>query len=178
MDVILFLVFAGIAVVAAINVVVQRHPISSAVSLVGVMGSLAVLYLLLGAEFLAAAQVIVYAGAIMVLFVFVIMLLNAGAETKAGRSFVASLLGVPVLVVLLLLLALFTQRIYPRDTEVHFGGFLRSPAQTGGTPEAGGSAAAVGHALFTTYLLPFEITSILILIAIIGAIVLARKELD
>jgi NADH-quinone oxidoreductase subunit J len=166
MDLILFLVFAGIAVVAAINVVVQRHPISSAVSLIAVMGSLAVLYLLLGAEFIAAAQVIVYAGAIMVLFVFVIMLLNAGGETKAGRSFVASLLGVPVLVALLALLAFFTARIYPRDTEVHFGGFR------------GGTAQAVGRALFTTYLLPFEITSILILIAIVGAIVLARKELE
>ncbi len=166
MDLILFLVFAGIAVVAAINVVVQRHPISSAVSLIGVMGSLAVLYLLLGAEFIAAAQVIVYAGAIMVLFVFVIMLLNAGGETLAGRSLVASLLGVPVLVALLALLAFFTVRIYPRDTEVHFGGFR------------GGTAQAVGRALFTTYLLPFEITSILILIAIVGAIVLARKELE
>ena len=86
MDVILFLIFAIIAVVCAINVVVQTHPISSAISLIGVMGSLAVLYLLLGAEFIAAAQVIVYAGAIMVLFVFVIMLLNAGAETERGRS--------------------------------------------------------------------------------------------
>ena len=84
MDVILFLVFAIIAVVCAINVVVQTHPIASALSLVGVMGSLAVLYLLLGAEFIAAAQVIVYAGAIMVLFVFVIMLLNAGAEARRG----------------------------------------------------------------------------------------------
>ena len=88
MDVILFLAFAAIAVVCAINVVVQTHPISSAVSLIGVMGSLAILYLLLGAEFIAAAQVIVYAGAIMVLFVFVIMLLNAGAEEKKGRSFI------------------------------------------------------------------------------------------
>ena len=85
MDVILFLIFALIAVVCAINVVVQTHPISSAISLVGVMGSLAVLYLLLGAEFIAAAQVIVYAGAIMVLFVFVIMLLNAGAEGANGQ---------------------------------------------------------------------------------------------
>ena len=85
MDVILFLIFAAIAVVCGINVVVQSHPISSAISLIGVMGSLAVLYLLLGAEFLAAAQVIVYAGAIMVLFVFVIMLLNAGAEIRKGR---------------------------------------------------------------------------------------------
>ena len=85
MDVILFLAFAAIAVVCAINVVVQTHPIASALSLIGVMGALAVLYLLLGAEFIAMAQVIVYAGAIMVLFIFVIMLLNAGSESKHGR---------------------------------------------------------------------------------------------
>jgi len=166
MDVILFLIFAMIAVVCAINVVVQTHPISSAISLVGVMGSLAVLYLLLGAEFIAAAQVIVYAGAIMVLFVFVIMLLNAGAESKHGRSLVAQLLGAPLLVALLGLLAYFVQRLYPRSASVHFGGF------THGTP------LDIGRALFTTYLLPFEVTSILILIAIVGAIVLARKEMD
>src|SRR6266511_4199207 len=104
MDVILFLIFATIAVVCAINVVVQTHPIASALSLVGVMGSLAVLYLLLGAEFIAAAQVIVYAGAIMVLFVFVIMLLNAGAEVKRGRSFMVQFLGLPMLIGLLILL--------------------------------------------------------------------------
>ena len=166
MDVILFLIFALIAVVCAINVVVQTHPISSAISLVGVMGSLAVLYLLLGAEFIAAAQVIVYAGAIMVLFVFVIMLLNAGAESKRGRSLMAQLLGAPLLVALLGLLAYFVQRLYPRSASVHFGGF------THGTP------LDIGRALFTTYLLPFEVTSILILIAIVGAIVLARKEMD
>jgi len=166
MDVILFLIFALIAVVSAINVVVQTHPISSAVSLIGVMGSLAVLYLLLGAEFIAAAQVIVYAGAVMVLFIFVILLLNAGAETKRGRSFMVQLLGVPLLIALLGLLAYFVELLFPKEVTVHFGGFT------------GGSAQAVGRALFTTYLLPFEVTSILILIAILGAIVLARKELD
>src|SRR5215469_12094631 len=116
MDVILFLVFALIAVVAAINVVVQTHPISSALSLVGVMGSLAVLYLLLGAEFIAAAQVIVYAGAVMVLFIFVIMLLNAGAESKKGRSYMVQLLGVPLLILFLGLAAYFVQRLYPVTT--------------------------------------------------------------
>jgi NADH-quinone oxidoreductase subunit J len=145
---------------------VQTHPISSAISLVGVMGSLAVLYLLLGAEFIAAAQVIVYAGAIMVLFVFVIMLLNAGTESKRGRSLVAQLLGAPLLVALLGLVAYFVERLYPRSVSVHFGGF------THGTP------LDIGRALFTTYLLPFEATSVLILIAIVGAIVLARKEMD
>jgi NADH-quinone oxidoreductase subunit J len=162
----IFLIFAVIAVMCAINVVVQTHPISSAISLVGVMGSLAVLYLLLGAEFIAAAQVIVYAGAIMVLFVFVIMLLNAGAESKRGRSLMAQLLGAPLLVALLGLLAYFVERLYPRSVSVRFGGF------THGTP------LDIGRALFTTYLLPFEVTSILILIAIVGAIVLARKEMD
>ena len=166
MDVVLFLVFAIIAVVCAINVVVQTHPISSAISLVGVMGSLAVLYLLLGAEFIAAAQVIVYAGAVMVLFVFVIMLLNAGAEVRKGRSLMVQLLGIPLLVAFLALVAFFVQRLFPQDVMVHFGGFT------------GGTAQAIGRALFTTYLLPFEITSILILIAIVGAVVLARKEMD
>jgi NADH-quinone oxidoreductase subunit J len=166
MDLILFLVFALFAVACAINVVVQTHPIASAISLIGVMGSLAVLYLLLGGEVIAAAQVIVYAGAIMVLFVFVIMLLNAGAETKSGRSLMAQALGAPLMVALLGILAVFVQRLFPHEYGVHFGGF------TGGTPKD------VGHALFTTYLLPFEATSVLILIAIVGAIVLAHKEMD
>jgi NADH-quinone oxidoreductase subunit J len=162
----IFLIFAVLAVVCAINVVVQTHPISSAISLVGVMVSLAVLYLQLGAEFIAAAQVVVYAGAVMVLFIFVIMLLNAGAESKHGRSLVAQLLGAPLLIALLGLVAYFVQRMYPRGASVRFGGF------THGTP------LDIGRALFTTYLLPFEVTSILILIAIVGAIVLARKEMD
>ena len=166
MDVILFLAFAAIAVVCAINVVVQTHPISSALSLVGVMGSLAVLYLLLGAEFIAMAQLIVYAGAVMVLFVFVIMLLNAGAESKRGRSLAVQLVGVPGFLLLLGLLSYAIVRLSPHATIVRFGGFT------------GGTAKDIGEALFTRYLLPFEVTSILILVAIIGAIVLARKEMD
>ena len=133
MDVILFLIFALIAVVCAINVVIQTHPISSALSLVGVMGSLAVLYLLLGAEFIAAAQVIVYAGAIMVLFVFVIMLLNAGAETRKGRSYLIP--GAPLLIVFLGLMAYYVQRMFPGSTMVRFGGF------TGGGPRDIGTRA-------------------------------------
>ena len=165
MDVILFLVFATIAVGCAVSLVVQTHPISSALSLIGVMGSLAVLYLLLGAEFIAMAQVIVYAGAIMVLFVFVIMLLNAGEEQKRGRSLAVQLLGVPGFFGLLALLSYAILRLFPNAANVHFGGFTN------------GKAEDVGRALFTRYLLPFEVTSVLILIAIIGAIVLARKEL-
>src|SRR5438477_12413855 len=92
---VLFLMFGAICVAGAINLLVQRHPINSALSLVVVMGSLALIYLLLGAEFVAAVQVIVYAGAIMVLFVFTIMLLNAGVEERTRGSRVALLFGVP-----------------------------------------------------------------------------------
>src|SRR6201997_38525 len=105
MDVILFLVFAVIAVVCGVNVVVQSHPISSAISLIGVMASLAVLFLLLGAEFLAAAQVIVYAGAVMVLFIFVIMLLNAGREERTLGSRAARTVGFPAVVAILAVIA-------------------------------------------------------------------------
>jgi NADH-quinone oxidoreductase subunit J len=166
MDVILFLIFAAIAVVCGFNVVVQSHPISSAISLIGVMGSLAVLYLLLGAEFLAAAQVIVYAGAIMVLFVFVIMLLNAGAEIRKGHSLLAQVLGIPLLFTFLGLMAYFARHMFPGAADVHFGGFTH------------GTALDVGRALFTQFLLPFEVISVLILIAILGAVVLAQKEME
>jgi len=166
MDALLFFLFAVIAVGCAIRLVRQTHPISSAISLIGVMCSLAVLYLLLGAEFIAAAQVIVYAGAIMVLFVFVIMLLNAGAEQTPGKSLVAALLGLPALAAMAGLLAYFLFRSMPNSPAVRFGDFtLGGPRQ-------------VGEVLFTKYLLPFEATSALILIAILGAVVLARKELD
>src|SRR5438477_9524324 len=105
MDTILFLIFAAIAVICGINLVVQTHPISSALSLVGVMGALAALYLLLGGEFIAAAQLIVYAGAIMVLFIFVIMLLNAGAEQKPRIRPKSKYWGAPLLVVFLGMMA-------------------------------------------------------------------------
>jgi NADH-quinone oxidoreductase subunit J len=166
MDVILFLLFAAIAVLCGINLVVQTHPISSALSLIGVMGSLAVLYLLLGGEFIAAAQLIVYAGAIMVLFVFTIMLLNAGSERKVLKTTKARWFGLPLLASFLGIVAYVVQAMLPKTEGVQFGKFT------------GGTAQHVGMKIFTEYLLPFEITSILILIAILGAIVLARKEID
>lgn len=166
MDLILFWIFATIAVGCAVNLVVQRHPIASALSLVGVMGSLAVLYLLLGAEFIAAAQVIVYAGAVMVLFLFVIMLLNAGREKGTSKARMARWLGLPLLVLFLGTVSFFVRHMFPETAVVTFGGF------TGGTPHE------VGLKLFTEYLLPFEVTSVLILIAVLGAVVLARKEID
>jgi NADH-quinone oxidoreductase subunit J len=172
MDLFFFAIFAFIAVVCAVNVVVQTHPIASALSLIGVMGSLAVLYLLLGGEFIAMAQVIVYAGAVMVLFIFVIMLLNAGGESRRKGSVFARIAGIPMLAVLLGMLAYFIGQQYPNAELVQFGVLKDAAGQSMG------SAQNVGTAIFTTYLLPFEVTSVLILIAIIGAIVLARKELD
>jgi NADH-quinone oxidoreductase subunit J len=159
-----FLIYAAVAIFCAINLVVQRHPIASALSLIGVMGALALLYLQLGGEFIAAAQVIVYAGAIMVLFVFVIMLLNAGAETATFQvSRFVKYLGALLLVAFLALISFIIQAALPKTEGVVFGAFQ-------------GTTLDVGRKLFTAYLLPFEVTSILILIAIVGAIVLARKE--
>src|ERR1700757_4749441 len=98
---ILFLAFGAVAVAGAVNLLVQRHPINAALSLIAVMAALAGLYLLQGAEFVAAVQIIVYAGAIMVLFVFVIMLLNAGEEERTNVSRLARFVGVPLGVVFL-----------------------------------------------------------------------------
>lgn len=159
---ILFFLFAGICVAAAINLLAQRHPINSALSLIVVMGSLALLYLLLGAEFVAAAQIIIYAGAIMVLFVFVIMLLNAGVEEQTRGSRVAILFGVPAVSAIVGLLTYALTR-KPAGRGVAIGDFV------GGTKE-------VGRLLFREFLLPFEVTSVLILIAIMGAVVLTRRE--
>lgn len=166
MDTILFIVFAIVAIVCAFNLVLQRHPISSALSLIGVMGSLAVLYLLLGAEFIAMAQMIVYGGAVMVLFVMVIMLLNAASEKRSGKSWFAQIAGLPLLLVLVAVLGFLIRGALPALRPVEFGSWV------------GGTAQHIGQVLFTEYLLPFEIVSILILIAILGAVVLAQRELD
>lgn len=165
-DTILFIIFAIVAIVSGFSLVLQKHPISSALSLIGVMASLAVLYLLLGAEFLAMAQMIVYGGAVMVLFIFVIMLLNARAERGTTKSWFAQIAGLPLLLCLVALLGFLIRAVLPPLRKVEFGSWV------------GGTAEHVGQLLFTTYLLPFEVVSILILIAILGAVVLARKELD
>lgn len=165
-DTVLFIIFAIVSIVCGFNLILQKRPISSALSLIGVMGSLAVLYLLLGAEFLAMAQMIVYGGAVMVLFIFVIMLLNAGAEKGSTKSWFAQVAGLPLLLCLVALLAFIIRAILPPMRRVDFGSWV------------GGTAEHIGQLLFTTYLLPFEVISILLLIAVLGAVVLARKELD
>ncbi len=157
---VLFLIFGVICVAGAINLLAQSHPINSALSLVVVMGSLAVEYLLLGAEFVAAVQVIVYAGAIMVLFVFVIMLLNAGEEERSkGGSYVAMIIGIPGLVAGSGMLAWVL--------------IARSGTDAGPAGALPGSPEQVARLLFHEFLLPFEVTSVLVLVAIMGAVVLA-----
>src|SRR2546425_7201664 len=163
MQLALFIIFGLLAVAGAINFLLQRHPINSALSLVVVMMSLAVLYWSLGAEFLAAAQVIVYAGAIMVLFVFVIMLLNAGEEERTHGSRIAVLFGIPGLLVGSVLIAWVLI--------AHSG---TQPVSVGALP---GPPREIAMLLFHDFLLPFEVTSVLLLIAIMGAVVLvARPE--
>jgi NADH-quinone oxidoreductase subunit J len=159
---ILFSIFGTICVAGAVNLLIQRHPINSALSLIAVMASLAVEYLLLGAEFVAAVQVIIYAGAIMVLFVFVIMLLNAGEEEKTRGSRVAILFGLPGMLVGSVLVAWIL--LEHSGTGVVAAGALPGPPKT------------IGWLLFHDFLLPFEVTSVLILIAIMGAVVLAGHE--
>ena len=161
---ILFIVFGLICVAGAINLLAQRHPINSALSLVVVMSSLALIYLLLGAEFVAAIQIIVYAGAIMVLFVFVIMLLNAGAEERSRGSRIALIVGIPGV---LTLTALVGWIMINRKHEL--GGVTISPTNFGATNN-------IANLLFRDFLLPFAVTSVLILIAIMGAVVLGRRE--
>ena len=159
MHLILFLLFAGICLAGAINLLLQSHTISSALSLIVVMTSLAVLYLLLGAEFLAVAQVIVYGGAVMVLFTFVIMLLNAGREERTMGSRTARSVGFPAVVALL---AIFATVI------------LKTPGLGVARLSDGiTSTEDLSRVLFHELLLPFEVTSVLILIAILGAVALA-----
>ena len=166
---ILFSVFGAICVAGAVNLLLQRHPINSALSLVVVMGSLAVEYLLLGAEFVAAVQVIVYAGAIMVLFVFVIMLLNAGEEEHTQGSRVAWLLGIPG--VLAVTVIVCWAMLKAESSTIALGGVPQ-------TDKAFGNPADISNLLFHQFLLPFEVTSILVLIAIMGAVVLAAKPVQ
>src|SRR5208282_1304517 len=159
---ILFLFFGAICVAGAVNLLVQSHPINSALSLVVVMASLAAEYLLLGAEFVAAVQVIVYAGAIMVLFLITIMLLNAGKEERTKSSRVATLLGVPAVMIGAVLVAWTLLHRSNMQTPVHIGALP-------------GNVQDIARLLFHDFLLPFEVTSVLILIAIMGAVVLASR---
>ncbi len=159
----LFILFAGLAIGCAISMVAQRNPLYGAISLIGVFVSLACLYVTLAAPFIAAVQVIVYAGAIMVLVVFVIMLLNVEQEER-GPLRLRSLVPIAVM----LAAVLFAEAVFI----IYF--VQASPATPTRNISDVGLTKSIGGGLFTTYLLPFEITSILLLMAIVGAITLAR----
>ncbi len=165
----MFFLLAGLAIGSALALVAQRNPLYSAISLVGVFIALAGLYLTLAAPFIAAVQIIVYAGAIMVLVVFVIMLLNVEEEVRQPLR-----LRFLVPVAVLLAAVLFAEAAF-----IFF--FVNEPAGGGGNAvttlnQAGtGLTANIGAGLFTIYLLPFEITSILLLMALVGAITLSRR---
>jgi NADH-quinone oxidoreductase subunit J len=166
----LFIVFAVIAIASALNIILQRNPMYSALSLIGTLLSLSALYLTVRAQFIAAIQIVVYAGAIMVLFIFVIMLLNVPRdqpmiEKQKGLRYLA----IPFAGALIAEMFFVLRRVPPRGL----------PAVVPAIAEqAVGTTWSIGVGLFTGYLLPFEVTSVLILMAVVGAMVLARREGD
>jgi NADH-quinone oxidoreductase subunit J len=160
---VIFFLLAALSVIGALSLILQKHPIHSALSLIVVMVSLAGLYLLMGAEFVAAVQIIVYGGAIMVLFVFVIMLLNAGEEEHTDISKIAKFAGLPLALALTGLLA---------AAMVRHGGAVANAANS----DSLASTTNISMLLFSTFVYPFELTSFLILVAIMGALVLAQRE--
>ena len=164
----IWIIFAGLAIGSGVAMIVQRNPLYAAISLIGVFIAFAGFYLLLGAPFIAAVQVIVYAGAIMVLVVFVIMLLNVEEEVKR-----------PIRLKFLVPAAILGAAILFAQAAFIIYSVEASPARVPNTDAANsqiGLTKNVGTGLFTDYLLPFEITSILILMAIVGAITLARRQ--
>jgi NADH-quinone oxidoreductase subunit J len=156
-----FYLFAAVAVLSALMVVLQRRAVFSALSLIACLASMAVLFYQLGAPFIAAIQVIVYAGAIMVLFLFVVMLIDPDSEVFAFKKLRnLTMYGLPLAAVLGLVL---------------YQG-VSGWTGTSAPPPLDGGIEAVGMVLFRDYLLPFEVTSILILVAVLGALVLAKHS--
>jgi NADH-quinone oxidoreductase subunit J len=169
MSVISFWVFAVVAVAASIGVVGQRNPMHSVMLLITSFGALAGLYVLLDAPFSAVTQIIIYAGAIMVLFLFVVMLLNAGREEPAFG--LAATLGPGGLKIGAVLSVLIGIEIVWALSRVSLSWFSQDAAAGSVS-----SVAVIGNTLFTRHAFAFEATSILILVAMVGAVVLARKE--
>lgn len=179
-----FWAFAGWAILSALLCVSRRNAVSAALWLVSAMFALAGLFVLLGAQFIAAIQVLVYAGAVMVLFLFVIMLLNIGEAPREWRRW---WIGVPALGVTAVLLAqLVALRGYSSGRLANEFSSMPNPDPALVFPEgdlalraaeAHGVVGAVARPLFQSYLVPFEITSVLLLAAVVGAVVLAKKRL-
>ena len=168
METLIFFILALIATGSAINILAQRHPIYSALSLILTFIALAGIYIQMRAEFIAVMQIVIYTGAIMVLFVFVIMLLNARQDPVPVHSLhLINYFGLPLSILLLVQVSFVLFKAYSG-----YGISLSSPSLN-----LGGNTAAIGKELYTHYVLPFEVTSILLLVAIIGAIVMAKKEI-
>jgi len=166
MEAILFYLTALVAIVASFFVTKCRNPVNSALCLVTNFLCLAVLYVMLEAPFMAAIQIMVYAGAIMVLIIFVIMLLNLGTAVK--KVYTHGVVGGGVLTVLMLFL---TNRFVAGGEATGTGGEITSEMI-----QSVGHTELIGRAMFTDFLLPFEIASILLLVAIIGAVVLSKRK--
>ena len=164
LDSVFFLVVAASAIASAFVVILQRNPIMSAISLIANFFCIALLYLLLKAQLLAALQILVYTGAIMVLVIFVIMLLNLGEEARLTERFDVKRIAAVVLITGFLLEMLY----------IVAGNANQAPLSP--RAEQIGTVEAMGSAMFTKFLLPFEVTSLLLLAAIVGAVVLAKKQ--
>ncbi len=169
LEIILFIFFSLIAVASAVIMITRANPVISAIFLIVNFFSLAGLYLILNAQFIAVLQILVYAGAIMVLFVFVIMLLNLGDEEALTDKFgLRKITAVSVGAIIFFQLAYFI---------LVKGNSAISMPQSNNSAAAG-SVENIGIQLFTTYLIPFEVTSMLLIAAIIGAVVLAKREFE
>jgi NADH-quinone oxidoreductase subunit J len=167
MEIAVFLFLSAVAIVSAANILIQRHPIYSALSLILAFVALAGIYIQMHAEFIAVMQIVVYTGAIMVLFVFVIMLLNARAEeTIPDRVYVVKYFGIPLALLWVVEVGLVVSNTSSESITV--------ATETIGLTN---NTQLIGRILYTQYALPFEVTSILLLVAIVGAIVMAKKEL-
>jgi NADH-quinone oxidoreductase subunit J len=175
-DLLLFYVFGAVAVTASLAVVLRRNPMHSVLLLIVSFAALAGLYIGLDAPFAAVVQIIIYAGAIMVLFLFVVMLLNAHREDEPTPLDGPAIRGGPLRAGALLAVVLAVELVWAlvRAGGTHDGLTATAP---GGDPHALQSVRSLGIVLFTDYSLAFEVTSILILVAMVGAVVLAKREL-
>ncbi len=170
----LFVILAVVTTVTAVLVIIQRNPVSSAIYLIVTFFCLAGIYLLLQAEFIAVIQILVYAGAIMVLFLFVVMLLNLEKEKRMiAKHRLQKVVGVLLGAVLLFQIGMIFRSALLRFSFLDGAKGNLSPEKVAQL----GNTQVVAQLLFTDFLLPFEITSVLLLVAIIGAIVLAKREI-
>ena len=171
-DAIVFAVAAVIIVAGAVGVIVERNPVHSALALVTTLFGTALIFLLLGDDFIAAVQIIVYAGAIVVLFLFVIMFLGVDKKEIIAHEPLKAQRPLALLLVLLAVVGILLL-----GAGAHY--VLGASSSTGvANHQPGGEVAALGRAVFTTYLLPFEATAALLIIAIIGAVVLTKRHRD